>query len=157
MQVRTGKRSELVTSGLHERFTMLLCEDGQLQGRTFAKGQGLFALRAFPRGDGCLRMELTPELHHGEPKQKWRGGDETFVLETARQREVLDKLSLKATLSPGQMLLLTSEPYKSGSLGRQFFAQPGEDVPEQRLLLVRLAQTQRDNLFDSLAGAADGD
>lgn len=150
MHVRTGKRSEIVASGLHDQFTMLLRQDGQLRGRTFTKGQGLFALRAFPRGDGCLRLELTPELHYGEPRQKWRGNDEMLLLETSRQREILETLSLEAVLSPGQMLLLTSQPRKSGSLGQQFFAQPDQQVPEQRLLLVRLAQTQRDDLFDDI-------
>jgi hypothetical protein len=45
------------------------------------------------------------------------------------------------------MLLVTTQPGKPGSLGHQFFTQREKDVEEQRLLLIRLSQTQRDDLF----------
>jgi hypothetical protein len=147
LQVRGGKRGEIVASPPRERFTLLLRDEDQLQGRTFTNGQGVLSLRVVPQGDGRLRLRLVPELHHGQPRQKWSGEEEMFVLETARSREVLEMLALQATLSPGQMLLVTTQPGKPGSLGHQFFTQREKDVEEQRLLLIRLSQTQRDDLF----------
>jgi len=55
-------------------------------------------------------------------------------------------MTIAATLSPGEMLIVGCLPNKSGSLGHHFFTTCKEQ-PQQKLLVVRLAQTQHDGLF----------
>ena len=52
-----------------------------------------------------------------------------------------------ATLPPGAMLVLGSLSSRPGSLGHHFFTE-NDGRLEQKLLVVRLAQTQHDDLFD---------
>jgi hypothetical protein len=147
LQIRAGRRSEIVASEVYDELPMLLRENGQLRGRSFAKGQGVLAVKTFPEGDGRVRLELVPELHFGESRQQWRGGEEMFYLESGRPREALDQLQVAATLAPGQMLVLASLPDRPGSLGHHFFTQRAGGEIEQKLLVIRVAQTQYDDLF----------
>ena len=45
------------------------------------------------------------------------------------------------------MLVLTALPDRPGSVGNYFFTDDSSGQPEQKLLLIRLAQTQHDGLF----------
>ena len=67
-------------------------------------------------------------------------------LEAGRPRRAFDEMTISATLSPGSMLLLSSVPRLPGSLGHHFFTEDNGRL-EQKLLVLRLAQTQHDELF----------
>jgi len=146
LQIRAGQRGEIVASGVYDRLPVLLCEEGQLFGQTYSKAQGILAVETFPQYDGRVRLELTPELHHGEMRQRWVGSQEVLRLEANRHRRVFKNLRISATLSPGSLLLVGSLPDRAGSLGHYFFTE-GDDHREQKLLVIRLAQTQHDGLF----------
>ena len=61
---------------------------------------------------------------------------------------IFERLRLEAVLSPGQTLLLTSTVDTKG-LGDQFFSASAGGGGARKLRLVRLAQTQYDDLFAS--------
>ena len=145
LQLPAGRRSEIVTSGVYDRLPVLICEAGQLGGQTYHQAQTLLALRTFPQDDGRVRLELMPELHHGEPSGRWVGNQAMMRLETQRPRRVFDEMAVSATLSPGAMLVISSLPQRPGSLGHHFFTEDGERL-EQKLLVIRLSQTQHDEL-----------
>jgi hypothetical protein len=148
LQLRSGRRSDVVTSGIYDELPLLMRDDdGEVRGTTYHRAQGLLALRALAQGDGRVRLELTPELHYGEPQQRWTGDGGILRLETGRAKRVFDKLRLAATLSPGQMLVVTCLPTRPGSLGHHFFTEPSSGGTAQKLLLLRVAQTQHDEAF----------
>ena len=68
-------------------------------------------------------------------------------LNTGRSREVFDRLAAQATLAPGEMLVFSSLPEREGSLGHYFFTEEHSGQLEQKLLVIRLSQTQHDDLF----------
>jgi hypothetical protein len=146
LQLRTGLRTEIVASGLYPQLPVLMCESGQLCGQTYSQAQGLFALKSFPQPDGRVRLELVPELHHDQPRQRWDGSQGVLHLETGRPRRTFDDMTLSANLAPGAMLVLSSLPNRPGSLGHHFFTE-NENRLEQKLLVIRLSQTQHDGLF----------
>ena len=43
------------------------------RGQTYNQAQGIFAVKSFPQPDGRVRLELVPELHHDQPRQRWVG------------------------------------------------------------------------------------
>jgi hypothetical protein len=147
LQLRPGCRSEIIASGTYDEMTLLLCEPDGVCGRTYRKAQGVFAVQAFPEHDGRVRVELVPELQHGDPKTRFIGDQGMWRLDTGREKRVLDVLALSATLAPGEMLVLSSLPDRPGSLGHQFFADQSSGHPQQKLLLIRVAQTQHNGLF----------
>lgn len=147
LQLRAGRRGEILASGIHERLPLLLREEDQVCGRTYAKAQGLFAVAAAIEEGGRVRLALTPELHHGDAKQQWNGHDGIFRLEMGRAKEVFDKLRVESALAPGQMLVLASLPDRPGSLGHHLFTDAKSGGLEHKMLVIRLAQMPPEGLF----------
>jgi len=154
LQSRTGRRSEIVTSGQRDEMVILLQEGGRLAGRSLRDAQCLFAAKTFPLGDGRVRLVLTPEVHHGQPQQRWVGRDGAFLLEAGRAREVFEKLRIETVVAPGQTLVLSCTSPAKG-LGKHFFLDPTQGRAHEKLLLIRLAQSQRDDLFDADATVSE--
>jgi hypothetical protein len=146
LQLRAGRRSEIVTSGIREQLPVLIRQSRQLTGETYQQAQALLAAKAFPEGDGRVRLELTPEVHHDTARQQWVSSQGMMRLEMSRPRRVFAEMGITATLSPGSMLVLGSLPNRPGSLGHHFFTEDHGRL-EQKLLVIRLAQTQHDELF----------
>jgi hypothetical protein len=149
LQLRAAKRGEILASGVYESLPLLENEGGQLRGKPYARGQGLLSVKSFPQPDGRVRLDLLPELHHGDPKISYVGNPGIIRVETGRAKKIFEQLALSATLSPGEMLLVTSLPSRPGSLGHYFFTEQTSGALQQKLLLIRLAQTQHNDLFGS--------
>ena len=146
LQIRGGQRKEIVASGLYEQLTVLISDAGGLGGQTYSQAQAILAVETSPESDGRVRVELVPELHYGKPRQRWVGRQGMLRLEAGKARRVFEEMGFSATLAPGSMLLLSSLPNRPGSLGHHFFTEDSGSL-EQKLLVVRLAQTQHDGLF----------
>jgi len=147
LQARAGRRNEVIASSVYDELPVLMCESGSACGRTYPRAQGIIAIVAHPEPDGRVKLELVPELHYGEPRQRWVGTEGALRMEPGRERRVFDDLSLTATLSPGDMVVLSSLPLRSGSVGHSFFTATSAGQLEQKLLVIRVAQTQHDDLF----------
>lgn len=147
LQLPPGQRSEIIASSTYPELPVLMCESGQLCGQTYHQAQGIFAAKSLPQPDGRVRLELVPELHYDQPRQRWVGNQGMMRLDTSRPKRTFDELTISTELTPGAMLVLSSLSNRSGSLGHHFFTE-GDDRLEQKLLIVRLAQTQHDGLFN---------
>lgn len=147
LQIRAAQRSEIIASSVYAELPVLMNESGQLSGQTYYQAQGLFAVKWMPRPNGRVRLELTPELHHDKPQQRWVGRHGMLRLDTSRPKRTFDNMILSADLAPGAMLVLSSLPNRPGSLGHYFFTEDHDGRIEQKLLIVRISQTQHDGLF----------
>ncbi len=147
LQLRAGQRGLVQTSGVYQQLPLVLSDQGGLCGGTYSLAQGMFAIKAFPQPDGQVRLEVTPELYHDQPQQRFVANQGVMRLEVGRPKLVFDDLALAANLSPGGLLVLSSLPNRPGSLGHYFFTEKG-DRQEQKLLVIRLSQTQNDPLFE---------
>jgi hypothetical protein len=146
MQVRAGRRGKIVVSNLLSHISILSKdEQGQVQGSAFDDAQCLFSLLAQPSGDGRTTLELTPEIEHGELRNRWVPVDGALMNQVGKSRQVYDQLRMELPLSAGQTLVIGATVEPSG-LGQHFFTLK-EPTPRRTLLLVRVAQTQRDDLF----------
>lgn len=149
LQCRAGRRKELIVKRpLSDPLTVLMAfEDKRLVGETYQGASLLFDLRAIPHGDGTATVQLTPEIQHGEHRQTFVSTEFGIRPEVNRQQSSWERLKLQATLSPGQILIVsTTSPPKS--LGEAFFVTKTADKSHQNvLLLLRLADTQLDELF----------
>lgn len=148
IQCRSGKLSKLITSETFPQLAVMTNDDGELRGRSCTNAHCEFSMRSFTLGDGRVRLELTPEIHHGVPKQSIVGGENAFRFDVTQERMSLDQLHIETTLSRGQTLLLTATPEANG-VGGQFFRSGKSTRNHAKLLLIRLAQTQMNNLFVS--------
>ena len=153
VRIMAGRRTNIICTGENRRrpeLPILVREpDGGLRGKTYRQVMGLLATHALLENDGRVRLELVPEIEHGDAQRRFEPGEGMMRIEFGPPHEKYDFLRISAVLAPGQMLLVTGMPNRPGSLGYQFFMEPEAQRPQQKLLLVRLAQAQYDDLFSN--------
>jgi len=149
LQLRAGQRSEIIASEIYEQLPVLTCESGGVCGQSYPKAQGVLAVKARAERDGRVRLEVLPELQYGEVRQRYVGGYGALRLEAGRSQRSFDELALSACLAPGAMIVLGSVPDRPGSLGHHFFTHQTSGKLEQKLMVIRLGQTQYNDLFQA--------
>jgi hypothetical protein len=147
---RTGRRAEVQLGKAESRRVVLWSEGDQDCGETFSNAQCLLAATAWPRTDGRVKVTLTPEIKHGEVRNRYVGQEGRFLIEAGQEQKAFRSLGIDCVLSPGETLALAPTP-ELKSLGGQFFAD--STTGERRLVLIRLALTQDDGLFAPEASA----
>jgi hypothetical protein len=146
LRVRSGRRSQVYASKTYPNLAVLLSENNEVSGHQLTDARCLWALKPYPSGDGSVKLDLTPEIEHGEQKNRWAGGEGQFLQQFGPDRLVLDRLRLEAILLPGQWLILSTTPDMKG-LGEYFFAEKSSGTVQRTFILVRLSQSQLDDLF----------
>lgn len=146
MPLRAGQPGQVVASGVYDQLPVLIRGNGELCGQTYSQAQAILAVTAHPENDGRVKLDIVPEIHHDQPRQQWIGEQGMLRLDTSRPRRSFDDLAMSVTLKQGDMLVLSNLPERSGSLGQHFFTEKGEQGC-QKLLLIRLNQTQRNDLY----------
>jgi len=147
MQLHSGWRGEIISSSTYQELPLLTCEDGRLSGQTYLQAQGVLQAKAEAVGEGRVRLSIVPELQFGQMRQQWAVEDGRLVGQQGRSKRAFDRLAFETTLASGEMLVLTSIPQRSGTLGAYLFAESHDDQPRQKLLLVRLAESRCSHLF----------
>lgn len=146
-QCRAGRPVKIIVSRAHPTLSALIHEEGQLHGYQLKQARGLLRMKPYPQGDGRVRLDLTPEIEHGDLKQDWVGGEPGSLMQvSSRDRLVLDKLHFSGTLTPGQILLVSAAAEPKG-IGEQFFLETAGGTIQRTLLLVRLSHAQYDDIF----------
>src|SRR5205814_9050202 len=146
LPLRAGHRTVIKASKVFPSLPVLLSEEGTVRGYHLTDARCTLSLKAHPQGEGRVKLNLTPEIEHGALKARWGGSEGMMIQQTSQDRLILDRLALEATLGPGQSLILSTTSEIRG-LGEYFFAQQAGGALERRLLVIRYAQTQFDDLF----------
>ncbi len=149
LQIQPRQRSEIIASDVYDELPVITKDaSDQVSGKFLKQAQAILALRAELQSDGRVSLCITPEVHHGQPRKRWVSGSRGVLqLDSGRGREVFDSLAARAVLAPGEMFVVSSLPNRSGSLGHHFFTETKFGKLEQKLLVIRLSQTQHDYLF----------
>jgi hypothetical protein len=147
MQLHSGWHGEILSSGVYAELPVWVHENGQLGGRTYLQAQGLIAAQAQALGDHRIKLHLTPELQYGEPLQQFVVEDGVLRPQTAKPKRVFDRLGFDTALAQDQMLLVTCLPDRTGTLGYNFFTEQRDGQPQQKLVVIRLAESRYSDLF----------
>ena len=141
VQAKRRDPVQIQVSELRDEGQVLLSRDGSFGGKTFRQMQGVYALQAESIPGQRVKVRLTPELHHGDLKQRYAGSQQgIFMSIPSREREVFDDLSMDATLAPGELLVIGCLPSAKTSLGGVFHTATAAGKDERKLILVRLLQ-----------------
>lgn len=126
----------------------LLISDETVHGRTYAPVQTTYLVKGAAESGQRIRLQVTPELQHGEVRNRVTGSDQGMFMFTAtREREPFPALRIEAELAPGESLLLGSLADAAGSLGEAFHG--GGKRGESRLVLIRVAKVPESEILAS--------
>jgi hypothetical protein len=135
-----------MSKSVKENITVITSDSQYAVAERFSQAQCQFQIKTYPQGDGRVRIELIPQIHHGDPRAEFTGQDGAWLLKTQRAVKQYDAVPITALISPGESLLLSADSHNKG-LGRQFFVINDDDEKTNHLLLMRLVHTQYDDLF----------
>lgn len=141
MQLNRHESATVQASDLEEHRHILISDDRGVKGRGYEQVQAVYSLRAEPVPGQRVSLDLTPELHFGELRNRYSGSDQgIFLITPSREREIYDQFRLAVELAPGELLVVSCLPKARGTLGHAFHEVDRGEGAEQELLLVRLLQ-----------------
>jgi hypothetical protein len=137
-------------SDLRDEAQVLLSNDGVMGGKTFQQVQGVYTLQAEAAPAQRVKVRITPELQHGELRNRRVGSDQGIFLSTvSREREVFEELTLQTELAPGDLLVLGGLPDAKASLGGVFHTASSGGQDERKLVILRLLEVPRSEILAS--------
>lgn len=141
LQLKRDDQATIQASELREQINVFISNDDGLQGKSYDEVQAAYDLRAnLAKGQRAL-VRLTPELHHGQLRNRYAGSDQgIFLVTPSRERVAYDEMVVKTSLSAGELLVIGCQPESQGSLGWAFHGVDKEGPAEQKLVLIRLLQ-----------------
>ncbi|MEC9092781.1 MAG: hypothetical protein VX438_08765 [Planctomycetota bacterium] len=148
IQARSGKTFRIATQNVQPLLTWFSTQAGGYRvGGSKASAQTEFNVRSFSQGNGGVRLLVTPEIFHGEPKQVVTTSNSSFRYEMKRDSIKFPELRLETKLALGESLVLASNTHQQQpfGLGQTFFSRDDH----RKIIVIRLAQSQKDNLFDA--------
>ena len=155
---RNGQVHPIQTSKVHPQFSWIL-HNGDLQ--SIGTGQwvrGFIDVKTLPEGDGTVRLQFSPQIHHGQVRPSFGVANKAFFMDASQTINKLADLMFTVRVRPGETVVIAPTSDVE-DLGRLFFGEPepASDQPVReshmtnRVLLVRVVQTQMDDLFENRA------
>lgn len=120
---------------------MTTLPDGKKQELTNVRG--LLRLRAERSQDGWARLDFTPELHHGQTSTRPFAAATGWMYRTTQEVIPCFAQQFSASLNVGEMLILTCDRERPGTLGQSLFQFEDSTGSKQRLVVVRLADLRK--------------
>lgn len=103
-------------------------------------------IKAHPLGDGRVHLAAAGVIRHGGPRQRWVAEQGQFRLDNDRECKSFDESRVEASLVPGQSVVWGAMPNAAG-LGGILFGEDPAAGGKRRIVVLRLAHSQRDDLF----------
>ena len=88
--------------------------------------------------DGWARLEIVPEIHHGEALNRPVASDREWLMGNSQTIEPLYQLRFHVELNRGEMAVIGLKDHEKTPLGRWFFRNQLEGALE-RVMMIRLA------------------
>lgn len=150
LELRSGRRGEIMAQEVQPELSVIIRDsDGKVSGESLFNAQPILAIFTTNLPDGRVRLNLTPEIQHGEVHREFTGGrNGMFKLDIGRERKLYEDLEIETDLILGDFLIVSNIPVREGSLGNRFFTENNSDGRCQKLLIIRLSQTQHDDQFE---------
>jgi hypothetical protein len=150
-QMPRDQRYEISASDVYPVMQLLVKGMNEVAGGSYEQAQAMYAMRVDPQPDQTTLVELTPEVHYGSPRMKLAGGDEGVShMAMQRDRKVFDRLRMNVRLAPGDMLVVMNLPNSGSRLGHYFHTVESPDGPQQKLILIRLAEVPQSDAFAAM-------
>jgi hypothetical protein len=102
------------------------------------QAKSVLRLRADRIESAWARLEVVPEIHHGERLNRAVPGEREWVMSASQEVVPLYPLRFHVELSRGEMAVIGLNPQSQSTIGRIFFRNTFSD-PMERVMMIRLA------------------
>lgn len=141
LQLDRHEQASIHASELREQIDLLVNGEDGLHGKSYTQAESVYSMRVLPSTGQRIELRLTPEVHHGQLRNRYAGSDQgIFVVTPSREHEVFDALQIRVELAPGELLVAGCLSDAAGSLGNAFHTTQIQGRNERKLILVRLLQ-----------------
>ncbi len=142
--VQSGTESEIQISDLWPECDLHVADSDRTRQLQLKQARCVMRLKPIRLQDGWVRVEFTPEIHHGEMKMRHLPTDELgWALKSAQNVEQCYSQRFAVTLNVGESAVVTAAPQSEETLGDRFFRREQEGELRQRVLIVRLVDMGR--------------
>lgn len=150
MGLRSGQETELATNDSVPECRMTYVSGGQEETIEYLQARCVLRLKPVRQQDGWVRLEFTPEIHHGASQMRPTPSDEGWALRGGQKIDVRHALKFSVTLSTGEFVVIGCDGKNIDLPGSRFFRRETENAGEQqRLLVVRVADAGMTSAADS--------
>ena len=140
MGLRSGQETELLTNDSVAQCQMKFLSNGQEDVLDYQQARCIFRLKPVRQQDGWVRLDFTPEVHHGDARMRPTPNDEGWALRGGQKVDARHALKFSVTLSTGEFVVVGCDQSSKDTPGSRFFKRETEKAGEvQRLLVVRVA------------------
>jgi len=141
LQLNREESATIQATGLRPHLHVLINASDGLRGQSYEQVQAVYSMRAVALAGQRIHLRLTPELQHGEMRNRYAGSDQgIFLVTPSRERKLYEQFQLRTELSAGELLVVGGLPDASGSLGHAFHAEDQRGPAELKLVLIRLLE-----------------
>jgi hypothetical protein len=149
LRLRPSGKGEISPCPVQERLTLMTLDAGELSGKTLTAAQGRFIVHCRGDGDGRVRVSMTPQIQHGDIRRRFivddTGDNGVLRPEIGQAKLLFENLTIASVLSPGQMMVVGCMEEPLISLGRDFLTDRSTGKAVQKMLVVRLIESQYDD------------
>jgi hypothetical protein len=143
LNLLSGQDSEVLINEEPRSCTLRFELPEQVEVLEFEQARGLLRVRPVRLRDGWVRLEFTPEIHHGDSRMRHKPTDNGWELRAGQKTDERHALKFQVTLNTGEMVLVGAAGNQPESFGRQFFCHEYQGRAQERLLVIRLADAGR--------------
>jgi len=141
LNVLSGQESELLICDQPKSCGVRFLLNGQDELMEFEQARAVLRVRPVRLQDGWVRLEFTPEIHHGDPHMRHAATGDGWALRGGQKTDIRQPLKFQVTLNTGEMVIIGAAAGSPESLGQQFFHHEAHDRMQQRLIVIRLADS----------------
>ena len=134
----TGEHAVLEVMPLPEGLEIDLPSPDGDRHLTLHHARGVLRIRADKLEDGWARLEVVPEIHHGEVLNRPVAGEREWLMQNSQAVEPLYQLKFHVELNRGEMAVVGLNSPAKSPVGRMLFRNQIEGALE-RVVLIRLA------------------
>lgn len=152
MGLRNGQETELAISDTVPACRMTYLTDGSEETAEYQQARCVLRLKPVRQQDGWVKLEFTPEVHHGAAQMRPTPSDEGWALRGGQKIDVRHSLKFSVTLSTGEFVVIGCDGKNADLPGSRFFRRETDNAGEQqRLLVVRVADAGMTTASDATA------
>ncbi|MBI1347433.1 hypothetical protein GC163_14235 [bacterium] len=137
--LRSSQETEVQTIDALQEYTIHYQFAGQEEIVDYKQSRPIFKIKPVRIQEGWVRLEFTPEIHHGEGRMRPTPTNAGWELRGGQNTDARHALKFDVMLNNGEIAIVSGDGLKPQSFGYRCFCQVADGRRTQRVLIIRLA------------------